>query len=200
MRRWVTFDPQTGQFALSLLHMTQITLPQQYIVQWPRTDMFMTQAWQCPPPGQPPRSREAARAACSVPDHDAVFVSLEPRRAGLLFAAVIHGRLRPPVAESETPVGIRQSGNPCARPRQGVLAGETEAPQIFDPELSQYFVQQSLGQAQESVGPMRLREASRIPAAVVQSKRGMAANSSACWGSPACLGRHERLAQIPRDF
>ena len=47
---------------------------------------------------------------------------------------------------------------------------------------------------------MRLREASRIPAAVVQSKRGMAANSSACWGSPACLGRHERLAQIPRDL
>ena len=109
-------------------------------------------------PGSRRSSREAARAACSVPDHDAVFVSLEPRRAGLLFAAVIHGRLRPPVAESETPVGIRQSGNPCARPRQGVLAGEPETAQIFDPELSQYFVQQSLRKAQESVGPMRLRE------------------------------------------
>ena len=36
------------------------------------------------------------------------------------------------------------------------------------------------------------------PAAVVQSKRGMAA-SGACWGSPACLDRHELpLLKAPR--
>ena len=74
------------------------------------TDMFMTQAWQCHLTRAAAAVRgSSARAACSVPDHDAVFVSLEPRRAGLLFAAVIHGRLRPLVAVSETPVGIRQS-------------------------------------------------------------------------------------------
>ena len=47
---------------------------------------------------------------------------------------------------------------------------------------------------------MRLREGVSHSCSSGAVEAWLAANSSACWGSPACLGRHERLAQIPRDF
>ncbi len=125
--------------------------------------------------------RVTSRAAGSVPDYDAVLVSLEPGRTGLLFAPVIHGRLRPRVAEPEAPVGIWQLRDPCARPRQRIPIDKTEASQVFGPELRQSFIQHCLGQPQETrgvLGPMRLRDGVLDAAAVVQSKRGMATSSA----------------------
>ena len=120
--------------------------------------MFMTQAWQCHLTRAAAAVRGKQRAACSVPDHDAVFVSLEPRRAGLLFAAVIHGRLRPPVAESETPVGIRQSAIRARARAKAYLLANPKRRRYLIPSCRSISFSKASGRRKESVGPMRLRE------------------------------------------
>ena len=90
-----------------------------------------------------------------------------------LLATVIHCCLRPRVAEEEAPVAIWQLRDPCPRPRQRVLAGKTEAPQIFDAELRQNFVQHCFGQVQEA-RPMRLLEGVSHPCSgrAVEARHG----------------------------